>query len=400
MSTAEVLITVAELAESMAGGSGPRLLDVRWRLGGPPGPDEYRAGHLPGAVYVDLDSELAAPAGPEVGRHPLPDPTDLQTAARSWGLREGEPVVAYDDNGNLSAARVWWLLRWAGVTEVRLLDGGLAAWRAAGQPVETGDGPTVAAGDVGLGAGRLPSVDPDGVAALAADGVLLDARAGQRYRGEVASVDPRPGHIPGAVSAPTTENLTPDGRFRPAEELAARFAALGVTPGSTVGVYCGSGVTAAHELAALTIAGIDDVVLYPGSWSQWAALPDRPVVAGPEPTGAAHPTQEVARLISAREAKQRVADGAVLIDTRSRGGRERTGAIPGAVIVDRDRLDDEFGLDSPTRHPQVTGTDTPIVVICGSVHGSGPVAGALLARGFVDVVHVEGGAPAWHQLDN
>jgi thiosulfate/3-mercaptopyruvate sulfurtransferase len=278
-----VLISADELAESVAEGRRPRLLDVRWRLGGPPGRDEYRAEHIPGAVYVDLDEELAAPAGPGMGRHPLPTPENLQAAARSWGLRAGESVVAYDDNGNLSAARAWWLLRWAGFCDVRLLDGGLDAWRSAGLPLVSGEESPVAPGDVTLTAGVLPSVDPDGVAALIADGVpVLDARAGERYRGEVASVDPKPGHIPGALSAPTTENITPEGTFRSAEELAERFAWLGVKPGCTVGVYCGSGVTAAHEMVALTIAGIDDVILYPGSWSQWATLPDRPIATGPD----------------------------------------------------------------------------------------------------------------------
>jgi thiosulfate/3-mercaptopyruvate sulfurtransferase len=278
-----VLISADELAEWVAEGRRPRLLDVRWRLGGPPGRDEYRAEHIPGAVYVDLDEELAAPAGPGVGRHPLPTPENLQAAARSWGLRAGESVVAYDDNGNLSAARAWWLLRWAGFCDVRLLDGGLDAWRSAGLPLVSGEESPVAPGDVILTAGVLPSVDPDGVAALIADGVpVLDARAGERYRGEAASVDPKPGHIPGALSAPTTENITPEGTFRSAEDLAERFAGLGVKPGSTVGVYCGSGVTAAHEMVALTIAGIDDVILYPGSWSQWATLPDRPIATGPD----------------------------------------------------------------------------------------------------------------------
>jgi thiosulfate/3-mercaptopyruvate sulfurtransferase len=385
----DVLISVEDLAERLSSGDRVQLLDVRWRLGGPPGREEYRAGHIPGAVYVDLDEELAGPAAAGVGRHPLPEPARLQSAARSWGLRAGRPVVVYDDLGNLSAARAWWLLRWAGLGDVRLLDGGLAAWREAGHKVTSGDEP-VEIGDVELVAGRLPSIDPDAVTALVADGgLLLDARAGERYRGEVASVDPQPGHIPGAVSAPTAENLTSAGTFRPTEELVARFAELGVGPGRPVGVYCGSGVTAAHELAALAIAGIEDVALYPGSWSQWATLPDRPIVTGPQPT---------ASLITAREAKQRVADGAVLLDTRSPGGREKTGAIPGAVIVDRDQLEAEFGPDSPTRHPEVSSLDTPLVVICGSINGSGPVAEALIGRGFVNVVHVDGGARAWHEL--
>src|SRR4051794_22440286 len=329
LSPKNVVISVAELAERIAAGNPPRLLDVRWRLGGPPGRDEFRAGHLPGAVYVDLDDELAAPAGPGVGRHPLPDVADLQAAARSWGLRAGETVVAYDDNGNLSAARAWWLLRWAGISDVRLLDGGLGAWRSAGHPIDTGDEAAVPPGDVELTSGELPSVGPDGVAGLIADGALvLDARSADRYRGDATSIDPKPGHIPGAVSAPTTENLTPEGTFRPADELVARFEALGAKPGAVVGVYCGSGVTAAHEIAALAIAGIDDVVLYPGSWSQWATLPGRPIATGADP---GTPPVITAPLISAREARQRVADGAVLLDTRSPGGREKTGPIAGAV---------------------------------------------------------------------
>jgi thiosulfate/3-mercaptopyruvate sulfurtransferase len=277
-----VLVPVAELAERLAV-ERVHLLDVRWRLGGPPGREEYRAGHIPGAIYVDLDDELAAPAGPGVGRHPLPPLPDLQAAARSWGLRSGETVVAYDDAGNLSAARAWWLLRWAGLTGVHLLDGGLGAWKAAGLPVATGD-EKAEPGDVDLVAGSLPSVDPDGAAALvAAGGLLLDARAGERYRGEVASVDPEPGHIPGAVSAPTAENLTAAGTFLDQKELAERFAALGARPGRPIGVYCGSGVTAAHEIAALAIAGIENVTLYPGSWSQWATLPDRQIATGADP---------------------------------------------------------------------------------------------------------------------
>jgi thiosulfate/3-mercaptopyruvate sulfurtransferase len=287
----DVLITAAELAELARAGNRPELLDVRWQLGGPPGLDEYRAGHIPGAVFVNLDSELAAPAGPDVGRHPLPSIEDLQAAARSWGLRNGEPVVVYDDNGNQAAARAWWLLRWAGLSDVRLLDGGLAAWRAAGLPLATGD-ETAAPGDVDLlvsaagpaarsgSAGGL-TIDADGAVELVeAGGLLLDARSAERFRGDIASIDPKPGHIPGAVSAPTGENLTDQGTFRPATELSARFEALGVKPGRSVGVYCGSGVTAAHEIAALAIAGIDDVVLYPGSYSQWATQPDRPVATG------------------------------------------------------------------------------------------------------------------------
>jgi len=272
-----VLVDVDELARLLADDEPPVLLDVRWALGRDDGHERYLAAHVPGAVYVDLDTELAAPASPAAGRHPLPDVADLERAARRWGVREGAAVVVYDETGGTAAARAWWLLRWAGVRDVRLLDGGLPAWVAAGYGVEPGE-VTPEPGDVVLVPGALPTVDADGAAALAADGVLLDARAAERYAGRVEPVDPRAGHVPGAVSAPTAANLDPDGRFLPADALRARFAGLGVTPGAgvPVGVYCGSGVTAAHEVAALASIGVVSV-LYPGSWSQWSNDPARPV---------------------------------------------------------------------------------------------------------------------------
>lgn len=277
----EVLVGADELAARLAGGERIVLLDVRWRLDRPDGRAEHTAGHLPGAVYVDLDGELAAPPSASDGRHPLPTVEALQDSARRWGLRDGDPVVAYDDLGGLSAARAWWLLRWAGVADVRLLDGGLAGWRDADHPLESGlVEPEV--GDVVLRGGAMPVVEPDEAAARARDGVLLDARAGERYRGEVEPIDPRAGHIPGALSAPTTENLGDDGRFRSPTELRARADALGIGGSTEVAVYCGSGVTAAHQVAALAVAGID-AALYPGSWSQWSSDPDRPVATGAEP---------------------------------------------------------------------------------------------------------------------
>ncbi len=258
----------------------PALLDVRWALGDPDGEKHYLDGHVPGAVYVDLDTELAAPPSAEGGRHPLPDLADLQRAARGWGLRSGQAVVVYDNNGGQSAARAWWLLRWAGASDVRILDGGLAAWVADGGEIASGS-ERPEAGDIVLTAGHRPVLDADGVAARPDDGLLIDARAGERYRGEVEPVDSRAGHVPGAISLPTADNLTPDGRFRPVAELRERFAAA--SGPVEVGVYCGSGVTAAHEIAALQIAGID-AALYPGSWSAWSADPARPVATGDSPS--------------------------------------------------------------------------------------------------------------------
>jgi thiosulfate/3-mercaptopyruvate sulfurtransferase len=271
-----VLVSAAEL---LAADPRPVLLDVRWGLGDDRGRERYLEAHLPGAVFVDLDTELADPPSPRAGRHPLPSLQRLHAAARRWGLSDGDAVVAYDDGPGTAAARAWWLLRWAGVADVRLLDGGLAAWRRAGGPVESGDVARLP-GDVTLTGGGLPVLDADAAAALPGEGgLLLDARAGERYRGEIEPVDPRAGHIPGAVSAPTTENLGPDGAFLPAAELTERFAALGARPGTPVGVYCGSGVTAAHEVAALAAAGIE-AALYPGSWSQWSNDPGRPAATG------------------------------------------------------------------------------------------------------------------------
>ncbi len=273
-----VLVDAKRLHDELLSATPPLLLDVRWALGDPHGHDHYRAGHLPGAVYVDLDTELAAAPGGRAGRHPLPSVAALERSAQGWGLTAGRPVVVYDDNGGQSAARAWWLLRWAGVDDVRILDGALGAWREAGFEIETGETVPVP-GDVVLTAGHLPLLDADGAARVARVGVLLDARAPERYRGEVEPVDPRAGHIPGAVSAATGDNLDGTGRFLSPDRLRARFVALGADGSEPVGVYCGSGVTAAHQIAALAVAGIE-AALFAGSWSAWSSDPDRPVATG------------------------------------------------------------------------------------------------------------------------
>ena len=265
------------------------VLDVRWRLSGPRPAELYAAGHVPGAVPVDLDTDLAAPPGTgDGGRHPLPDPAALQATLRRWGIRAGSAVVAYDDADGSSASRAWWLLRWAGLTDVRVLDGGFAAWVAQGLPV-TADVPTPTAGDVVVRPGGMPVLDAAEAAEVAAAGVLLDARAAERYRGDMEPVDRVAGHIPGALSAPISGNVRPDGRFRPPGELRRRFAELGVgRGGQPVGAYCGSGVTATQQILALEVAGLPGTpaALYAGSWSGWITDPTRPVATGPEPSAA------------------------------------------------------------------------------------------------------------------
>ncbi|WP_438873091.1 sulfurtransferase [Paractinoplanes toevensis] len=274
-----VLITAADLYRRVAEPDGPVLLDVRWQLGDPHGADHYREAHIPGARYVDLETELSGPHAPGAGRHPLPGIEQLQKAARRWGITRERGVVVYDNTGGLAAARAWWLLRWAGVPDVRILDGGLTAWRTEGYGVGQGEARPRPASDIVLDGGHLPVLSADEAATLPATGTLLDARAGERYRGEVEPIDPRAGHIPGAISAPTTGNLRAGvPLFKSADELRERFAGVR----GQVGVYCGSGVTAAHEIAALAVAGID-AALYPGSWSAWSADPDRPVATGETP---------------------------------------------------------------------------------------------------------------------
>lgn len=278
----DILISPHALAELIATDPRVRVLDVRWRLDEPDGRPAHLAGHIPGAVYVDLERELAEHGAPVTeGRHPLPSPARLQEAARRWGLDDGDTVVVYDDLSSLSAARAWWLLADAGVADVRILDGALQAWVDAGFPVEAGD-VVPEPGGITLSRGRLRRIDIDDAARLARDGVLIDVRAGERYRGEVEPIDPVAGHVPGAVNRPTGENLGADGRFLSPAELRRPFEALGARPGEPVGVYCGSGVTASHTVVALTLAGFEPA-LYAGSWSQWSNHPDRPVATGSMP---------------------------------------------------------------------------------------------------------------------
>lgn len=287
MSTRPILTAPAELEAALRAGryadGGPvRLLDVRWRLDRPDGRADFEAGHVPGAVYVDLETELAVPPAEreaEDGRHPLPAPDDFQSAARRWGIDPGDTVVVYDDAKSTSAARAWWLLRYAGVPDVRVLDGGLREWKRTIEAIETGPATAPVPGAVTVRYGALPVIALGDVLSFTESGVLIDARAGERFRGESEPADPRPGHIPGAVNRPTTMNVDEYGRFLPPGDLRVRFAELGVTDASPVGTYCGSGITAAHEAIALTLAGFDPA-LFPGSFSQWSNHPELPVVTG------------------------------------------------------------------------------------------------------------------------
>jgi len=287
------LISVAGLAGCLGSAEAPALLDVRWRLGGPAGIGSYLAGHLPGACFVDLDEALAGPPGSGAGgRHPLPEPAAFETAMRAAGLRHGQLAVVYDEGDATIAARLWWLLRYFGHDRVAVLDGGLGGWAAAGLPVTT-EVPDPERGSFTAGpGGGMPVLDAEGAARIARSGFLLDARAPERYRGEVEPVDPAAGHIPGAISAPARANVSREGLFLSRAELARRFTGLGLPrPGELaagageaplIGAYCGSGVNAAQEILALEIAGLP-AALYVGSWSAWSADPARPVATGPDP---------------------------------------------------------------------------------------------------------------------
>ena len=258
-----------------------RLVDVRWSLAGPPGREAYAAGHLPGAVFLDLDVDLSAPGrGP--GRHPIPPPDALSRALGTAGIGDEHTVVAYDDVGGSVASRLWWLFRHFGHEDrCGILDGGIQAWTDAGHPL-TGDPPAYPPAQWTAHPPRGDSVTADEVAALGPDATLLDARGAERYRGEIEPVDPRAGHIPGALSAPWSSNLDEDGRFRSREELRAHYAGMGADRGAAV-VYCGSGVNATHNLLALELAGIEGARLYEGSWSDWSSDPDRPIATGATP---------------------------------------------------------------------------------------------------------------------
>jgi thiosulfate/3-mercaptopyruvate sulfurtransferase len=273
------LVTAGQLAAELAGPGAPTVLDCRWTLAGGADRDGYGKGHLPGAVFVDLDRDLAAPPGAG-GRHPLPAPEVFQAAMRRAGVRDDRPVVAYDQGEPGGAARAWWLLGWFGHPDARVLDGGLGAWVAAGLPL-TAEAADPDPGDFTVRPGGRSLLDAAGAARLAAAGVLLDARAPARYQGIEEPVDPVAGHIPGARNAPVAD-LVADHGLAPPASLRRLLERHGARPGTPVGAYCGSGVVAAHVILACEAAGIP-ASLYAGSWSDWVTEPSRPIATGPEP---------------------------------------------------------------------------------------------------------------------
>ncbi|MGD1238900.1 sulfurtransferase [Mycobacterium seoulense] len=279
----QVLIRVAELAGLIEAGDPVTILDVRWRLDEPDGRPAYLQGHIPGAVYASLEDELSDHTIAGRGRHPLPSGSSLQAAARRWGIRQGSAVVVYDDWNRAGSARAWWVLTTAGLPDVRILDGGLAAWRATGRSLETGP-VTPPPGNVAvpqddLYAGSLPTLTAE--QASAAGLTLLDARAPERFRGEVEPIDPAAGRIPGATNLPSTAVLAADGTFVSDDALTRLLADRGIERDGTLGAYCGSGVTASVTVAALAALGLD-AALFPGSWSEWCSDPGRAVARGPE----------------------------------------------------------------------------------------------------------------------
>jgi thiosulfate/3-mercaptopyruvate sulfurtransferase len=272
------LVDVAWLA-AHAADADVRTVDCRWYLGGKRGADAYAAGHIPGAVFADLDRDLASPPGSGPGRHPLPSASAFAAFLARIGVEAATTVVAYDDAGGSIAARLWWLLRWFGHDGGRVLDGGLQAWTAAGHALSTEAPAVTPAAPTSLTGGHAGVVDKREVDAARTDAktLVLDARAKERFDGVVEPIDARPGHVPGAVSAPFARNLVaPAGAFLDADALRERYAALGALEADRVIAYCGSGVTACHDLLALTLAGRADALLYEGSWSDWARDPALP----------------------------------------------------------------------------------------------------------------------------
>lgn len=259
------------------------LIDTRYSLKDAGwGRRAYEEGHVPGAVFADVDRDLSAPVRPQTGRHPLPDVDDFVETASRWGIDDDVQVVCYDDFGGAWASRAWWLLRYYGHPAVAVMDGGIQAWTALGYKLTTSEPKRRRRAFPGR-PGFMPTVTTWDIMTRAPR-CLVDARGPTRYRGDEEPVDPVAGHIPHAVNVPFAENTDKDGRFLPAEMLRAKFErALNGLPASEAAFYCGSGVTAPHDILAMEVAGLPGAALYPGSWSEWIRNPMRPVARGDEP---------------------------------------------------------------------------------------------------------------------
>ena len=276
---AKTLIGVDELASRLGAGSKLVLLHVRDEDTG----KAIEGGVVPGAVDVYLASDFSGPATKAGGKRPLPDIGAFEANARKWGVSADSLVVVYDDTSGAQASRAWWTFRWAGFDNVRILDGGIVAWKAAGHTLADQPAAAPGGGDVSLTAGNMPTIEADEAQTLAREGVLFDARGKAAYVGAPAEPGkPAAGHIPGAILAPSAGNIGPDARFKPHDELCVALAEIGADGSRQIGVYCGSGNAAAHKIAALHAAGLE-AALYVGSWSAWSADPERPVATGNEP---------------------------------------------------------------------------------------------------------------------
>jgi thiosulfate/3-mercaptopyruvate sulfurtransferase len=283
MTRASYLVDAQTLVNELDGDAPPVLLDVRFSPTGPDLRPDYEAGHIPGAHFVDLMTDLSREGGGVEGRRPLPDPGALQRTLRSWGIHDDSRVVVYDNKCGLAAGRAWWVLTWAGLAAVRLLDGGYAAWLTAGGPTSTKEPHRTGSGTITVRPGALPVLTADEAAQLPATGILLDARGTAAYEGRPVKPGEAPeGHIPGAIEASTRGSLDDQGLILSDAALRARFEELGVTGDLAVGAYCGGGVAAAHQVLTLKLVGIN-AALFVGSWSAWSADPARPVATGSEP---------------------------------------------------------------------------------------------------------------------